>query len=471
MKIKQILSAALVVATLFNFSSCKEDDGIDWDYSIINDTKKLTGLDDLQGKVITTSSVKITAGQINSTLSKSNQHIEFDVDYGVKDETMTHCDGVTSIELNLDKPFEEYIIKFVVYGKDDEGNMSQPSDTVTVDFYYIPEFEISLSRVFGNNEDATTIKWEYNTKQGDNIIAFDIPNAKRKQASISVDISSDEIQSNIKSIELTGESDSVYIKGKDVNGNVAYNVFDTINGQEELRYIAAYKYKFDVTVKIPVGDKIVEKTSSIKSILVKNDLYAIDDELNIYRTIAIGDDIWTADDLRLRNLTDVEQYYIGIKIRDDKYFYYRPKYSSCRYFDHLNDHIINGYHLSTDADWERLEKHFGIEYGEEGYSYGFCSDDLDAAFDEEDESKYAQYSKYFASNTPWEFFSDEKHESSFYAKYYGYTNGVNMYRVGEFAAFIVDGKYNRGISKKYKSMFRVSNGCEGGSIRLVKDRK
>ena len=280
--------------------------------------------------------------------------------------------------------------------------------------------------------------------------------------SITIDISSDEIQDEIKSLELAGDVDSVLIRPKNVNNKVHYDVYKSENGQKELNYVAAYKYNFNVNVDIPVGDKIVKLTSSIESILVNNDTYAVDKELNIYRAIPIGDDIWTIDNLRLSKSPHDYIYVYNKECGDVTYHFV-----SSDKINYLNECIINGYHVSTGDDWQRLENHFGIEYGEDIFGTTY---EAQLAFEKEDESTYS-LSKYFATNVPWDVFSDEKISEV------NYLNSFNVHCYGidtslsDAVVFYVNNGKERIISKKYKSIALAGMLSKEAVIRLVKDKE
>ena len=344
MKLKHLLSAALIAATLFNFSSCKEDDDeINWDYeNAINlknigakyDSKSIE-IKELQDATISNSKLSIISER-STYIPDAN--IKFDIEYGVIGESLTKIENVSSATLNLDKPFEEYTLYLVYWGEDEHGNISQKSDVVEMNFYYIPKIDLNLAREFGKGENTTTIKWKlghnsngkcvreidrnyasdtiyYSDDKYEYNIVFhnsvyyavyenvfrecsneELESLKKKNISIKVEITSDEANYTAAPIELTN-ADSLYVK-KDVDNGIILTqkyVHGTINGKEETLYEEAYKYNFKVTVKIPVGDRFVEKSGSITSILVDGDAYAIDKEFNIYRTVKIGDDVWTID--------------------------------------------------------------------------------------------------------------------------------------------------------------------------------
>lgn len=466
MKIKQLLSAALVVATLFNFTSCKEDD----EPSQIPTIPTTFGLED--GAEIKELSVTLSAK--GSTVEDENLNVSYVYYIGKSKDELNETSAKVTLE-----PYTQY---FWCARAKTEGGESEMTEIRT--FYCVPEIDIMLSRAFGNNEDATTIKWEYYTKQGDNKVAFNFPEAKRKQTSITIDISSDEIQSNIKSVELTENADSAYIK-KDVDNGIILTkkyVRGTINGKEETFYEEAYKYDFKVTMRIPVGDRFVEVSESITSILVDEDEYAIDDELNIYRTVKIDNVIWTIDNYRGTHVKHVVPSYA--EYADFGFYSYWDEYAK-----NINTHILNGYHVSTEEDWNKLENYLGMEYpthreGTPTTIHGALiwgvSDLLDI-LKCDDITKYANC---FASNVPWHVFDSDyntadiesisKYPFSFNVHYVGISSDWNLdldySEVGEIAFFLVHDGFDRIVSKKYQSIGKYT-GDATNSVRLVKDRK
>lgn len=498
MKLKHLLSAALIAATLFNFSSCKEDDDeINWDYenaiSIKNigtkyNSKSIT-VEELQGVAISDTTLTISARYTGV----SGQEIKFDVEYGVVGETLQRIENVSSATLILDKPFEEYTLHLVYWGEDEDGNVSEKSDVVEVNFYYISNLDLKLTRGFGKGEISTTIKWKLGHNSDGKYVACskeELESLKKKNIGITVEITSDEAKYTAAPIELTNV-DSLFVK-KDVDNGIILTqkyVRGTINGKEETLYEEAYKYNFKVTVKIPVGDKFIEKSGSITSILVDGDAYAIDDEFNIYRTIKIGDDIWTIDNYRG---TKVE-YGLPSNAEYADYGFYLywdiDEYSNLN-STNINNKILNGYHVSTKADWENMESYLGIEYPNnriiEGYpnlheSLIYGVQDLLEILKCDDITKYANC---FASNAPWHVFDSDyntpdiealsKYPFRFNVHYVGISSDLildlDYSEVGEIAFFLVSGGYNRIVSKKYQSICKYRD-YSSNSVRLVKDRK
>lgn len=480
MKIKLLTLLALCAAVL-SFTGCKEEEP-----SQIPTVPTTFSLED--GATVDELTVKLSAS--GSRVEDENLNVSYVYYIGKSADALEE----TTAEVTLE-PYTQYF--WCAQAKTEAGE-GEKTDVRT--FYCVPTARIELSRNFGENENATTIKWQF-YKRGKHLdkshihkyfydkdslqywiesLKFElvggswlctgdfydkevlnIPESKRKQMKITVGISSDEIQDEFTSLELTGDVDSTLIRPKDVNNNVHYNVYKSVNGQNELNYVAAYKYNFNVNVDIPVGDKVVKMTSSIESILVNNDTYAVDKELNIYRAIPIGDDIWTIDNLRLLQSP-----------QNDIYIYNEEGYGityaipSDKYTEYLNECIINGYHISTGNDWQRLENHFGIEYGEDLF------DNTAAAqreLDKEEESTYS-LSKYFATNVPWEVFSDEINTDENYLNSFN----VNCYGINISDAvmyYVYDGS-DRIISKKYKSLALVKyHYGQYAVIRLVKDKE
>lgn len=476
MKIKLFTFLALCAAVL-SFTGCKEEEPsqiptVPTEFSI-KDGAEITDL-------------KVTLIAFGSRVEDENLNVSYVYYIGKSADALEE----TTAEVTLE-PYTQYF--WCAQAKTD---VSEGEKTQVRTFYCVPEVKFELSRSFGENENATTINWTFYKKGkcvDENYFdhygidtsyywfepkyfssgvyvghlyekeVLSISESKRKQMKISVGISSDEVQDEFTSLELAGDADSVLIKPKDVNNNVHYNVYKSANKQDEVLYVAAYKYNFNVSVDIPVGDKVVKKAATIESILVNNDTYAVDKELNIYRAIPIGDDMWTIDNLRLSK--SPHQYIFA---------YNNEGYGGSYYFDDpyiksMNECIINGYHVSTGDEWQRLENHFGIEYGEDiiGTTY-----EAQLAFEKESESTYS-LSKYFATNVPWEVFSDEiayeeNKMNSFNVHCYGICTSLS-----DAVIFYVYKGKERIISKKYKSIALADflSTQHQAVIRLVKDKE
>ncbi|MBR6251281.1 MAG: hypothetical protein IKR17_08835 [Bacteroidales bacterium] len=482
---KRNLFTLLALCAVLSFSGCKEDE-----------PSKIP-------TVPTTFNIKDGAevNELSVTLSANGSTVE-DENYGV-DYVYYIGKSVDALEeTSADVKLEPYTQYFWCAQAKTEAGESNMTDVRT--FYCVPRARIELARSFGEDENATTIKWafykrgklldkSYITKdeyekdplrywieslqlinENDGGYQYyegsfyekeklNIPESKRKQMSITVDISSDDIHDNIKSLELAGVADSVYITSKDVNNNVLYNV---TSEQNELLYVAAYKYNFKVNVDIPVGDKVVRKTTSIESVLVNNNAYAVDKEFNIYRAIPIGDDTWTIDNLRLSKSPHQSIFIHNIEGKGVWFSYF----TSDRYINYLNECILNGYHVSTGSDWKQLEKHFGIEYGEDVFEYTY---DAQLEFEKEDETTYS-LSKYFATNVPWEVFSDEKiSEGNYLNSFNVHCYGIIDKSLSDAVIFYVHDGRERIISKKYKSLALAADLAvtNSAAIRLVKDKE
>lgn len=495
-----------VVVVMCNLTSCKDEEEINWDYQEISVSRLYLEGGVGEGEVHADGNVDYTVSSSRLTIRSSgnlrHQKLMVAADYGVVGGELEHAEGEQSVRIDFDKPFEKYLVKLYVYGKDDNGNVSRTTDTLTTHVYYVPDVYLSLSRRFGEGEDATILKWDTKFYDVDyeryamnsfscQKTEISIPDDIRKQFRLTIDMSSEETLCEAKPMEFDMSVDSAYIK-KDVDNGIFgthHSVYGNINGASTYLYEDAYKYNFKATLKIPVGDSIIEKTDTIESILIDGNAFAIDDELNIYNTIKIGDDIWTIDNYRGTKVKyDVPA---DAQYANEGFYLYREEYEeghvNRKAFDMIDKHIINGYHVSTEEDWERLESYLGMEYQVKNNSDGKPSyyatrlkwTDIDQVLNCEDTSKYAYY---FASNIPWHVFDPDdgyadvetmsKYPFSFQVHYAGvkiYDNDdVKVYR--DAAIFAVRGQCGRIVSKKYQSIGR-SVGYLWGNVRLVKDRK
>ena len=448
MKLKHLLSAVLVAATLFNFTSCKEDEEpsqiptIPTEFSI-KDGAEITDL-------------KVTLRVFGSRVEDENLNVSYVYYIGKSADALEE----TTAEVTLE-PYTQY---FWCAQAKTEGGESEKTDVRT--FYCVPPMDLLLKRDFGKGDYSTTIKWSIGYYVGENNRQT-LLTEKLKQINITVDISSEEI-GYAKSVEMTGEIDSIYIEAE-TKKNACKAILGTIDNKEVTLYEEAYKYIFNVNLKIPVGNKVVEESKSITSILIDMDAYAIDDQLNIYRTIKIGDDIWTIDNYRG---TKVE-YELPSNAEYADYGFYL--YWDIDEYSHLNstninNKILNGYHVSTNADWENMESYLGIEYSNdliiEGYEH------LVEIMECDDITKYANY---FASNVPWHVF-DSDYETADTESLSKYPFSFNVHYISEWnfdygeAVFYVSNGRNRIVSKKYQSICKYRD-YSSNSVRLVKDRK
>ncbi len=483
---KRNLFTLLALCAVLSFTGCKEEEPSQ--IPTVPTTLSLEDGAEIKGLTVTLS--------VNgSTVEDKSLNVSYVYFIGKSVDALEETSANVTLE-----PYTQYF--WCAQAKTEVGE-SEKTEIRT--FYCVPKARIELSRNFGENENATTIKWQF-YKRGKHLdksytykdsydkdslqywiesLKFEllggswlctgefydkevlnIPESKRKQMKISVGISSDEVQDEFTSIELAGDADSVLIKPKDVNNNVHYNVYKSVNGQNELNYVAAYKYNFNVNVDIPVGDKVVKLTSSIESILVNNDTYAVDKELNIYRAIPIGDDTWTIDNLRLSKSPHQSIFIHNIEGKGVWFSYF----TGDRYINYLNECILNGYHVSTGSDWKQLEKHFGIEYGEDVFESTY---DAQLEFEKEDETTYS-LSKYFATNVPWEVFSDEKiSEGNYLNSFNVHCYGIIDKSLSDAVIFYVHDGRERIISKKYKSLALAADLAvtNSAAIRLVKDKE
>lgn len=555
MKLKHLLSAALVAVTLFNFSSCK-DDGGKWDYENAINIKNIEAecnsksikIEDLQDTIFSDTTLTIYAGSTDIP----GQKIKFDIEYGIVGESLTKVENVSSVTLNLDEPFEEYTLNIVFWGEDEDGNISQKSDEVEVNFYYVPAIDFSVFRDFGKGECSTTIKWHFghikydrtddeyhyskenvthydegyyvvgenynklNLYDDDNYSMFysdsdkmslivykksyqeptekELSQIKKKlsQMKVVIEASSDDVQCNIEPIEVAyGDADSIIVRLNDKGFEYSTKpVVGTINGKEHILYEEAYKYKFNVTLKMPVGDKVVEWSAQATSILIDQDAYAIDRELNVYRTVKIGDDIWTIDNYR-----GTKDPFLEYKTSNNSEYANAGFYFYCKLNNHrdktnypsdrsvipiINSHIINGYELPVGSDWSRLESFFGIDNANIKYIPVAAGIEPFCLYGEDE----SEYEKYWAKNTPWNVFAPQSEDPMSFNVFAAglYDKELDEIRwSNEVASFVCcDSDLDRPshdfiaatvVSNKHKSIGHSHFGRDYSNVRLVKRGK
>ena len=527
MKRRLLLSAMLSMAVLFNLTSCEDEEKTKepsfevFEYARVRCNGKTFPLSALQDTIIEANTFEI---------SLNKYPYEHSVMYGVVGRQMIHKDYSSDIKLELDEPYEKYLLKLVARTDNENGgNANFTSDTLTISFYYVPKLYLSLQREFGEGENATTIKWEYiykgeylghysytfNDQQNiyektgsDNSYlgsfdkyekkSFEPSSEQQKNLEITVSILSDDIECNVMPKKIESNTNALTINDKELP---AYReVYANISGQNVLLYHEAYKYKFIYNVKYHYGDRIIETTDSITSILVDKNSYAIDQELNIYRTQKIGDDVWTIDNYRGTGYFlhykainfecdyKARQYVISrpksVEYDYDCFNFYDPVYNQVSSYENL-DNSIPGYHVAKESDWQQLEKFFGITYtghliwqnegttvgrwlpAEDGIPSYVIKSILEMDYDEKKVGA-------FADNVPWSVFcpisensSQEKSDFgfSFNLLYPGFHSGE---AIGEAICF---GR-SRIFSTKYKSMCRYNDeGSLIGNVRYVKDKE
>ncbi len=470
----KIAAASIFTMAMVCFTSCEDEVEIVWIPENMGATYTEEGyngtiyhsIKGLNGKTISDLTEIHIVARTQNDFWDSGISSGIDVKYGIVGGDTLRADNINELTINLDQPLEEYFIHSQSFGVDGEGNKYYVSEPEIVHFYYVPNIKFNLSRDFDSGKYATTIKWNIDLSRkvaysdsyyGYYDVAIPLSDDKRKQIGITIDITSDEAPCDAKPITLTGDVDSIYVT-KNFDNSTFYTkhtVYDTINGYNSYMYEEAYRYTFNVNVKIPVGSKTIELSKTIKSILIDKDQYAIDDELNIYNIVKIGNDVWTIDNYRGEKVSHSLSFY-------EKYanagFYFYSDYGS------INEHIINGYHVATESDWKNMESYLGMKYTEKydipNYSKVFKGDDV------------TTYADYFAKNIPWHVFDPDhgyadrelmdKYPFSFHVHYAGSSYCEDL------ASFASNGGYPRVISKKYKSMCRGF--MTANNVRLVKDR-
>ena len=500
------LIAVMLTAMMVNLTSCKdEDDGfegewpVDWSYYFEGENATIWvdcfpetntshfRISALEGAVLQDSVFTISS-------SYSLASLIYDIEYGVIGGEMKRDQNVTKPTITLDKPFENYVLKIVAREK--TATLSQPSDTITYKFSYIPRLQFVFSRKFGKGESSTTIKWQLNRlayampipdswvwdtnvyqkiiETGNNLYcSIPVSDEILNKLKYTVEITSNDVVCDVKPEEIAGTTDSVYLK-KDVDKGIMLTqstIYADMDGKERYAYEEAYKYKIKVTAKFNVGNHEVQHADSISSIIVDADKYAIDNELNIYSTLQIGDDVWTIDNYR------------GSDKQTDSWYEVYPEESISYYFyvyadeNKYNNRMLNGYHIATENDWRNLEEYLGIEYASE-YSEGIDWHTFHAIFKPEGDIFEIQSKNYLSTSCPWHVFSDdpfeytnseelEKYPFSFNVIYSRVKYNGNRYT--DAAAYHAAGGLSRVISKAHKG-FCKQFGLDNEHIRFVKDK-
>lgn len=194
-------------------------------------------------------------------------------------------------------------------------------------------------------------------------------------------------------IELSEGQDKCKLEGKNVNSpeNNAYkHWWDDANGVEYEPII----YTFKVDLDLKVGDTIVTCTNYAKEIILDKSSLVRDHEFNVYRVVKIGNRQWLADDLRTKSfiykgdtikLDDIvfNDVYNGkqpapyktIELPESgskgitycvgdywgEFVWINGRYEELRAQELISLLAPKGYHISNNADWEDLERYYGVE--------------------------------------------------------------------------------------------------------------
>lgn len=171
-----------------------------------------------------------------------------------------------------------------------------------------------------------------------------------------------------KTIDVPNEQNSFFIKKSD-NVDVPVNLtdFDDEHGINYNPIIYSFQLTADVTI-----DESVQRVSSncIKEIFLNKHHHVRDHEFNVYRVVEVGDQYWLADDLRCTSYIDDngnnihwekdKDYMISELPSGAKGILYKAgeMYPANSEYEKL---IIDGYHVATSDDWQKLLKNYGVQ--------------------------------------------------------------------------------------------------------------
>ena len=260
-------------------------------------------------------------------------------------------------------------------------------------------------------------------------------------------------------IELSEGQDMCKLEGKNISSpeNNAYkHWWDDAKGIEYEPII----YTFKVDLNIKVGDTVATCTDYVKEIILDKNSAVRDHEFNVYRVVKIGNRQWLADDLRTKSfiykgdtikLDTIEfDYVYGGDKQPAPYrtielpesgstgitycvggAWYEKVWIGDRHSGGSKELSIQelisllapkGYHISNNADWEDLEKYYGVESpkivdpGESGgfhyYPHGF----LRESYYEDIRENYSQYfqggdvelRRLLSSKNDWIYYNNEE---------------------------------------------------------------
>lgn len=408
-------------------------------------------------------------------------------------------------------PFVKYYWRAAVY---DVATKEYSDFSETRAFYSLAPIKATMESDNGETENAIVLRWEIVDKA--NFSNVRVQMTPTKDCGFAG-----------KTLDVPAQQDSLYIKWSD-NTEMPYLFKDYDDKKGQVYEPVVYKIILSADIQLEDKTFSVQSANTIRECFLNKSTHVRDHEFNVYRVVKIGNRYWLADDLRTKSfiyngdtikLDDIE--FSSVNIGEGQPAPYKtiklPESGSTGitycvgeywgekiYFDRYKEleaqEMISllapkGYHISNNADWEDLERYYGVETPEipeikspDGrYDRYTVIAYMNEEYFEDIRENFAQYfqgadvelRRQLSSNTDWIYYdSDEKPnyiQSAFNAKPFAgegygcmyYTlvdeeHKQNLY-IFRVLSTVDKGILNFGDDVRIQSHFRYA------SLRCVKD--
>ena len=406
-------------------------------------------------------------------------------------------------------PYVKYYWHAVVY---DVATKEYSDYSETRAFYSLAPIKATIESDNGETENAIVLHWEM------------VDKAKFSTVRVQM-IPTKDCGFAGKTLDVPAQQDSLYIKWSD-NTEMPYLFKDYDDKKGQVYEPVIYKIILSADIQLEDKTFTVQSANTIRECFLNKSTHVRDHEFNVYRVVKIGNRQWLADDLRTKSfiykgdtikLEDIEfnQVYDGKQPAPYKAIelpesgsagiiycvgdYWGEKISFDRYKELKAEELISllapkGYHISNNADWEDLERYYGVESPEiveikGGYfPNGYVADGCFEYIIEEGYNKYFQggdeeLRRQLSSNIDWIYYDpDEKPnyiQSAFNAKpfagrgcgciYYTLMDEEHKQNQDIIFMFRILSTLDKGILNMGDEMWIQGDHSRYASLRCVKD--
>ena len=351
----------LLVLVVVVFSSCEKELELKPSFEGIPELVIGDDLDLKSGDVVTDTIVCLWS---HGTSATNVDELAYKILLGTDSESMVECNSLSNT-ITL-KPYNQYFCQVIPYDKA-TGACGQASEIYT--FYCVPP--VVAKSVNSEGEWSTTIDWGV---VGDYMQPTTIsvcPNIDGYPHEDNIAIKKGQHSYKFKLGDTSSPTNAAYTHWWDDSKAI---------------YCEPIVYTYKFTISVIVGDKTFDCPQEIKDIIINTEDVVKDHEFNVYRLATIGDKVWTIDDYRAKTYYtywngEYEKKETEVTINENtsaagykwpsSFAYSEEQSSNAKNYNHpdyKNLSIPNGFHISTEQDWQDLEALCGVisdvHYGE-----------------------------------------------------------------------------------------------------------